>query len=347
MSLTLEELARHCGATLEGGDPKLVIATAATLQEAGPSDVAPLTDIFFTKFLSETKAGAVVLKRDDHPPVPKATGKLYADDPEMAFVKILEVLYPKPSEEAGIDPSASIESDTVIEEGAYVGPHAIVRKGTKIGAGSHIMGGVHIGRNCTIGQGCSIHPNVVLYDDVVIGNHVAIHAGCVIGADGYGYKFRDGRHVKVPQVGKVIIEDHVEIGSCTCIDRGALGDTVIGIGSKIDNLVQIGHNVKLGPHVIVCGQAGFAGSAEVDAYAMIGARAGISNRVKIGTAAKVGAKAGVMKDVGPQAEVFGIPADDRRSIWRQIAAFRKLPAWAKRIRDLERDIEQLKKEHEQ
>jgi UDP-3-O-[3-hydroxymyristoyl] glucosamine N-acyltransferase len=163
----------------------------------------------------------------------------------------------------------------------------------------------------------------------------------VLGADGFGYKFRGGGHVKVPQVGILRVGDRVEIGANACIDRAALGETVIGEGSKIDNLVQIGHNCKLGKHVILCGQAGVAGSVNIDDYAVLGANSGIADHIHIGMAAKVGAKAGVIQDLPPKSEVWGLPAEDRRAFWREIVALRKLPELLKHVRDLEKRLESL------
>lgn len=344
MAMTINELATRCGGTVQGGDPQRLITAAANLEDAGPADVAPLTDAYFANLLPKTKAGAVVLKQGEHPTAPGDTALLYAQDPEMAFIKILDLLYPAQIEEPGIDNSALIEEGVILEAEVYVGPFAIVRSGTTIGAGSWIHGGTYVGRGCTIGKHCRIHANTVLYDGIQLGQHVTIHAGCVIGADGFGYKFREGRHVKVPQVGTVVIEDHVEIGANTCIDRGSLGATVVGAGTKIDNQVQVGHNVKLGQHVILCGKAGLAGSSEVDTYGMIGANAGLSNRVKVGMAAKVGAMSGLLKDVPPKGEVFGVPADDRRAAWRQVVALRKLPELLTKVQKLEEQLEQLNAE---
>jgi UDP-3-O-[3-hydroxymyristoyl] glucosamine N-acyltransferase len=176
---------------------------------------------------------------------------------------------------------------------------------------------------------------------VVIGNNVVIHSGAVIGADGFGYKFRDHQHVKVPQVGNVVIADNVEIGANTCIDRGALGSTTLGMGSKIDNLVQIGHNNKIGRHVIMCGQVGVSGSCNIDDYAILAGSAGIADHVNIGQGAVVMARAGVAGDVPAQSQVFGSPAKDKRVAYKEQIALSKLPELLKKVNLLEERLKQL------
>jgi UDP-3-O-[3-hydroxymyristoyl] glucosamine N-acyltransferase len=188
---------------------------------------------------------------------------------------------------------------------------------------------------------------VVLYDGVQLGRRVIVHAGCVLGADGFGYKFRGGRHVKVPQVGTVEIADDVEIGANTCIDRGALGPTRVGCGTKIDNLVQVGHNALIGQHCIVCGQAAMAGSVRVEDYAMLGGQAGVADHVTIGEGAKIGAQTGVGMDIAPGAEVFGPWAQERRLAFKEIAALRRLPDLLDRVRDLERRLGEADKQKPQ
>jgi UDP-3-O-[3-hydroxymyristoyl] glucosamine N-acyltransferase len=222
-----------------------------------------------------------------------------------------------------------------------IGPYAVLGEHSQIGDHSTVLAGAYIGAHVTIGKHCRIHPYAVIYDDVVIGDHVIIHAGAVIGADGFGYKFRNHQHIKVPQVGNVVLGDHVEIGANTCIDRGALGSTTLGIGSKIDNLVQIGHNNKIGRHVIMCGQVGVSGSCQIDDYAILAGSAGIADHVHIGQGAVVMARAGVAGDVAAQTQVFGSPAKDKRVAYKEQVALSKLPELLKKVKHLEEQLEQL------
>ena len=342
MPLTVAELARLCSATLQGGQPDRLVRAAANLKDAGPEELAPLTDPRYADLLPQTRAAAVVLKTGlAHPPPPPATALLYADDPEWAFIQAVLALHPAPAEAPGVDQRACVEPGAVLQSGVYVGPFAIVRAGAAIGEGSWVLGHAYIGRNCRLGRNCRVYPHAVLYDGVELGDETIIHAGTVLGADGFGYKFRQGQHVKVPQVGTVRVGARVEIGANSAVDRASLGATSIGEGAKIDNLVQVGHNARVGRHVILCGQAGLAGSTEVQDYAVLGANAGVADHLTIGQGAKVGAKSGVAQNVPPGGEVFGLPASERRHAWRQVAALRRLPELLERVRELEKRLEDL------
>jgi UDP-3-O-[3-hydroxymyristoyl] glucosamine N-acyltransferase len=261
----------------------------------------------------------------------------------MAFVKAVEILHPSANYSATIAPQAVIANSAKLHENCHIGAFAVVNDGVKIGENSEILTGVYLGKNVKIGKNCRIYPYVVVYDDVEIGDNVIIHSGAIIGADGFGYKFRNGQHVKVPQIGNVVIGDNVEIGANTCVDRGALGSTVIGAGSKIDNLVQIGHNNKIGQHVIVCGQTGISGSCTIENYAILAGSAGIADHVKIGQGAVVMARAGVANDVAAKTQVFGSPAKEKRVAYREQVAISQLPDLLKTIKELEVRLAQLEK----
>ena len=204
------------------------------------------------------------------------------------------------------------------------------------------MGGNHVGRDCVIGDDVCLFPNAVLYPRTQVGHRVSIHAGTVIGSDGYGYVFDEGRHRKVLQLGNVIIGDDVEIGANAAIDRGALGSTVIGPGTKIDNLVHVAHNVVMGRHCLVMGQVGFAGSTHLGDYCVIASQSGIAGHLKLGTKAVVGAKSGVMRDIPDGGRVLGIPAVPDKQAKRQIIAVQQLPELIQRLRELEKEVEQLR-----
>jgi len=345
MALTVAELAQACGATLKGGDPSRSVCAAGNLQDATPDQIAHLTDPRYLEHLSSTQAAAVLLKQGvEHPDPPEGTALLYHDDPEGGFLKLLELLHPAQPEKPGVDARACVEEGAQVDPSCYVGPFAVVRAGAVVGPDCWLLSGAYVGRGCKLGRGCRLYPHAVLYDGVALGDGVFIHSGTVIGADGFGYKFRGGKHVKVPQVGTVTIGSYAEIGANSAVDRAALGATELGEGTKIDNLVQVGHNAKLGKHVILCGQAGLAGSTELQDYAVLGANAGVSDHLTIGMGAKIGAKSGVAQDVPPGAEVWGLPASERRTAWRQIAALRKLPGLLDRIRELEARVKELEKD---
>ncbi|MEY2465504.1 MAG: UDP-3-O-[3-hydroxymyristoyl] glucosamine N-acyltransferase, partial [Verrucomicrobiota bacterium] len=235
----------------------------------------------------------------------------------IAMAKVLPIFFPPDKQPQGIHPSATIDSSAQIDPTAHIGPHCVVSAGVKIGARSVLMAGNYIGRDCQLGDDVCLFPNVVVYMKCKIGNRVAIHASTVIGSDGYGYVFDEGRHRKMLQVGNVVIHDDVEIGANAAIDRAALGSTVIGQGTKIDNLVHIAHNVVMGPHCLVMGQSGFAGSTTLGAYCVIASQSGIAGHLKLGNQATVGAKSGVMRDIPDKGTVLGIPATPDKQAKRQ------------------------------
>ena len=241
----------------------------------------------------------------------------------------------------GIHPSAVIAASAQIDPTAHIGPNCVIGARVRLGARSVLMGGNHIGRDCQISDDVCLFPNVVIYANSQIGHRVTIHAGTVIGSDGYGYVFDEGRHRKMLQVGNVIIHDDVEIGANAAIDRGALGSTVIGQGTKIDNLVHVAHNVVIGRNCLVMGQVGFAGSTHLGDYCVIASQSGIAGHLKLGNQATVGAKSGVMRDIPDKGTVLGIPAAPDKQAKRQMIAVKQLPDLIRRVRELEKQVEQL------
>ena len=259
----------------------------------------------------------------------------------VAAAKALELFFPAEMPVPGIHKSACIASSARIDPTAQVGPGCVVEEGVEIGARSWLKGGSHIGRDCRLGDDVRLFPNVVLYPRTQVGHRVAIHAGTVIGSDGYGYVFDEGRHMKVLQVGNVVIHDEVEIGANSAIDRAALGSTVIGRGTKIDNLVHVAHNVVMGQHCLVMGQVGFAGSTTLGDYCVIASQSGISGHLKLGRQVTVGGKSGVMRDVPDGETVLGFPAVPDKQAKRQWVAIQKLPEMMLRLRQLEKQVADL------
>jgi len=344
MPFTIASLAAELGATLVRGNGNAAITGVGNLSDAGPEQLAPFNDPNYSAQLTATKAGAVLAKVEPQGVVwPAGTAFLQSSDPEMAFLKAVTLFHPQVSEPAGIDARAVIEPGAEIGPGSSIGAYAIIRAGAKIGARTAIHAHTIVGRRCKIGDDCTLYPRDVLYDGMILGNRVMIHSGSIIGADGFGYRFRGGKHVKIPQVGTVEIADDVEIGANACIARGALGPTRIGEGTKIDNLVQIGHNVRIGKHCIICGQAALAGSSGMDDYAMIGGNVGLADHVVMGKGSKAGAKSGIGKDVPPGTEVWGMFAVERKLAFRSLAAYNKLPELVERVRALERELKELRK----
>ena len=342
MSITLKELADFCDAKIVGGNSSCVIDSAADITSAQLGQVTQLTNSKYTKHLQNSNATACFIAEGfavDN--VPESLALLVCADPEMSFIKATEFLHPATIYPVQIAPQAIIGANVSLADDVYIGPYAVIGANSSIGKGSVILAGAYLGNNVSIGENCRIYPYAVIYDDVVLGNHVIIHSGAIIGADGFGYKFRNHQHVKVPQVGNVVINDNVEIGANTCVDRGALGSTVIGKGSKIDNLVQIGHNNKIGQHVIMCGLTGVSGSCQIDDYAILAGSSGIADHVNIGTGAVVMARSGVAGDVKAGAQVFGSPAKDKKTAYKEQIALSKLPELLKKVKLLEEKIQAL------
>jgi UDP-3-O-[3-hydroxymyristoyl] glucosamine N-acyltransferase len=259
----------------------------------------------------------------------------------VAAAKVLSLFFPPDETAPGVHPSACIAPSARVHATAYVGPGCVIGDGVRIGARCVLKGGNHVGCDCQIGDDVCLFPNVVLYPRTQIGHRVSIHAGTVIGSDGYGYVFDEGRHLKMPQVGNVVIHDDVEIGANTAIDRGALGPTVIGQGTKIDNLVHVAHNVTIGQHCLIMGQVGFAGSTQLGDYCVIASQTGIADHLKLGRQVTVGGKSGVLRDVADKETVLGLPAVPDIQAKRQWVAIQKLPEIILRVRELEKQVADL------
>ena len=342
MSITLEYLANLCDAELVSGNPTTEILSAADIKSAKPGQITQFTNAKYSHYLKDSLASACFVGMSfTVSDAPSSMALLRSQDPELSFIKALHYLHPEHGVGTGVADTAVVAGSAQLADSVFVGAYAIIGQNTRINEHSEILPGAYIGNHVTIGKHCRIHPYAVIYDHTVIGDYVIIHAGAVIGADGFGYKFRNYQHIKVPQVGNVVIGDYVEIGANTCVDRGALGSTHIGEGSKIDNLVQIGHNNQIGKHVIMCGQVGVSGSCHIDDYATLAGSVGIADHVKIGQAAIIMARSGVAGDVEAGAHMFGSPAKDKRTAYKEQIALSKLPDMVKTLKQLEEKISAL------
>jgi len=340
MGTTLGELAVRFGLEL-AGDPALEVTGVATLQSAGPGTVSFLANPRYRRYLAGTRAGAVVLDAASAVdcPVPALVGP----NPYAAFARIAQVLHPPPPVNAGIHPSAVVHPDADVAPDAAVGPQALVEEGVTIGSRASVGPGCVVMRGASIGPDSRLVARVTLYPGVVLGSRCTVHAGAVIGADGFGFApDRDG-YVKVPQVGGVRIGDDVDIGANTTIDRARFGRTVIGEGTKIDNLVMIAHNVVIGKHCIVCAQVGIAGSAQIGDYVILAGQAGLVGHIRVGDGAIIGANSLVAEDVPPYAIVAGYPARVIRYRFSQetIRKLRELRWWDAPLEDLEQVMDEF------
>ena len=342
MTHTLQELAQLCDAEIQGENSSLNIKAAADIMSATENEVTVLSSAKFAKYLKDCKASACFISSkmpaDD---APEGLVLLLCADPEISFLKAVSALHPAPKLTRSISKQAAIADSVDLGHNIHVGAFSTIDDHSSIGDETEIMASVNIGRNVSVGKNCRIYPNVVIYDNTLIGDNVIIHSGAVIAADGFGYKYRNNEHVKVPHVGNVVIADNVEIGANTCIDRGALGSTTIGAGSKIDNLVQLGHNNKVGRNVIICGQSGISGSCTIGDGAVLAGSSGIADHVNIGHQAVIMARTGVASDIAPCTQVFGSPAKDKKIAWRELAALSKLPELFKKFKELEKRLAKL------
>ena len=340
--MLLTELAELCQATLLADDTTLAVFSAADIMSAQDKQVTVLSDQKYKKYLKTTQATACfIAEAPSEAERPAGLVFLITADPEISFLNAVKLLHPEPVFKRQVSEHAVLNDTTTLGFNVHVGPFTSIGQNSSVGDSSTIEAGVRIGNNVAIGKNSHIHPNVVIYDNSIIGNDVIIHAGAIIGADGFGYKFRNNQHIKVPHVGHVEIADYVEIGANTCIDRGALGATRIGAGSKIDNLVQLGHNNIVGRNVIICGQSGISGSCTIEDGAILAGSAGVADHVTIGSRAVVMARSGISADVAPGSQVFGSPAKDKKVAWRELAALSKLPELLQKFKALEIRVKNL------
>lgn len=337
MNFTATQLAERLnGEVIGDGAVTLTGFAAADGARAGDLTFAE-KDTYFA--LAEASAASAILVSG---PFTSATKVIIrVADARVAVARVLPLFYPPEQRAPGVHPSASIAPSARVDTTAYVGPGCVIGADVTIGAHSALLGGNHVGRDCHVGNDVRLFPNVVLYSHTQVGHRVAIHAGTVIGSDGYGYIFDQGQHLKILQIGNVIIEDDVEIGANCAIDRAALGSTVIGAGTKIDNLVHIAHNVVFGQHCLILGQSGIAGSTQFGDYCVIASQSGVAGHLKIGRQVTVGARSGVTRDVADKETVYGFPAVPDRQAKRQWVGIQKLPDMIVRMRELERQIAEL------
>ncbi len=335
--MRLAELSKALGVELRGnGD--VVVDRIAPLAAATAGALSFVAHPRYRGAAAASAASALIVTPDLG-----AVGEnlLVTPNVYLALAKALEVFHPRPRPAAGIHPTAVVAGSAWIHASASIGPGSTVGERSRIGAGTVLNAGVHVGDDCTIGENGLFHAGVVVREGVTIGDRVILQPGCVIGGDGFGFApTRDG-WVKIPQVGTVVLEDDVEVGANTAIDRATLGETRIQRGAKLDNLIQIAHNVVVGPHAAFAAQVGVAGSTRVGAWVQLGGQVGVVGHIQIGDRARIGAQSGVPGDIPAGAEVTGRPPVPHRDFLRIKAAESSLPELRNRVRTLEREVERL------
>ena len=347
ITFTLEQITARLGGELRG-DAGTVISGVASLGEASAGQISYFESGRYRDILEGSTAEAVIMRR--HAGAPEGMNVILVDRPVIAWATVVEMFHPRVRRFADVSPRAIIGEKCEIADGVGIGPGVYVGDGVRIGKGTEIYPGCTVGHGAVIGTDCTLFSGVHVYHSCTLGNRVILHSGTIIGGDGYGYvqQMQENPaepvfHRKVPQVGTVIIEDDVEIGANSTVDRAALGATVIGKGTKIDNLVMVAHNCKVGPHCLLVGQAGMAGSVELAPYVTIAAQVGIKGHLKIGTGARIAGQAGVTRNVADGETMAGTPAVGGPLGSRAFVLIRRLPELRQQVRDLLRRVEELEK----
>ena len=326
------------------GDPERRITGVAALEEAGPGDLSFFTNPRYREAALVSRAGAILVGADTELP---GRDLLEAEEPYLALAEILDRIYPEAAPSAGVSPDARLGNHVRLGRDVAIDPFAVIGHGCVLGDGVAIGAGCVVGERCTLGDGARLYPRVVLYPRTEIGARCRIHSGVVLGGDGFGYATSRGIHRKVPQLGRVVLEDDVEIGANTTIDRGTIGETRIGAGTKIDNLVMLGHGVVVGAHSILAGQVGIAGSTRIGQHVVLGGQVGAIGHLRIGDRVMAAARAAIYSDVDDGAVVGGMPAMDHK-VWRKTQATLKvLPEMRTRLRALEEKIALLERATEE
>ena len=343
MVLTLGKLAEQIGGELQRGDPDCEITAVATLQNAGAGDITFLSNPGYKKYLEKTQASAVILSPENAADCPTAV--IASENPYVSYARAAALIVPPVLPKQGIHPAAILAEGCTVDASAWVGPHCIIESGAVIDAGVQLDGGCFIGAGSVIGASSRLQANVVICHDVSIGRRVNIYPGAVIGSDGFGLANESGKWINVPQLGSVVIGDDVEIGSNTTIDRGALEDTVLEEGVRLDNQIQVAHNVHIGAHTAIAGCVGISGSARIGKYCMIGGGVGIVGHLEIADHVVVTGMSLVTKSITePGVYSSGVPAQDNASWNRTYARLRQLDKFARRVQALESRLSGDKKE---
>lgn len=337
--MRLSEIASHLSLTLQGED--LDITGVNTLSDASPAELSFLANPKYAQQLATTRAGAIIIGTD-HAPADKPC--LFSPNPYLDFARCVQLFARPQGSFTGQSELAFIHQESRIDSSAAIAPFVFIGPGTVIGKGVRIFSGTYVGEDCRIDEHTTIYPNCTLMSGTQVGKRVILHAGTVLGSDGFGFAQGSGGMTKFPQIGRTVIEDDVEIGANTTIDRAALGETRIGQGTKIDNLVQLGHNVRVGRNCILIAQVGIAGSTTLGDGVILAGQVGVAGHIHIGDGCRIGAKSGVGKDVPAKQDLSGIPVMPHGTFLRTAAIIPKLPEMKRRLAKLEKEMAALREE---
>ncbi len=343
MEFTAEAIAGFLKGEIEG-NPETKVNTVAKIEEGHSGALSFLANPKYEHFIYSTKSSIVLVNKTFVPSSKVEATLIRVDNAYEAFASLLRLVDQARPRKKGLHPTAIIESTAKVGYDVYIGPYSYIGENCIIGDGCSIYPHVYVGDNTKLGSNCTVNPGVTIYHDCVIGENCIIHAGSVIGGDGFGFAPQsESEYMKIPQLGNVILEDNVEIGSNVTIDRATMGSTFIRKGVKLDNLIQIGHNVEVGENTVMAAQTGIAGSSKIGRNCMFGGQVGISGHVKVSNGTKIGAQAGIPGDIREENTVLlGTPAFDLKQFLRSSVVFKKLPEMKIKIDSLEKEIESLK-----
>jgi UDP-3-O-[3-hydroxymyristoyl] glucosamine N-acyltransferase len=327
------------------GNPEIMVNTIAKIEEGHEGALSFLANPKYEHYIYTTKSSVVLVNRSFVPSGEISATLIKVDNAYEAFASLLRLVDQARPRKKGIHPTAIIESSAKVGTDVYIGPYAYIGENCVIGDGSSLYPHVFVGDNTRIGKNCTLNPGVKIYHECVIGDGCTIHAGTVIGSDGFGFAPQsETEFMKIPQLGNVVLEDHVEIGANVAIDRATMGSTIIRRGVKLDNLIQVGHNVEIGENTVMAGQTGIAGSTKIGSNCMFGGQVGIAGHLKVANGTKIGAQAGVLGDIKEEnAMIIGSPTMEIKQYMRSSAIFRRLPEMKSKIDSIEKDVESLKK----
>lgn len=326
------------------GDEEATVHTFAKIEEGIPGALSFLSNPKYTHYIYDTKSSIVLVNKDFQPERDIQATLIKVDNAYESLAKLMTLYEMSKPKKSGIDPLASVAASAKIGKNVYIGAFACIEEGAEIGDNAYIHPHVTVGCNAKVGENTILYPQVTIYHDCRVGNQCIIHAGAVIGADGFGFAPSAEGYEKIPQIGIAIIEDNVEIGANTCIDRSTMGATIVHKGVKLDNLIQVAHNVEVGNHTVMASQVGIAGSTKIGEWCMFGGQVGVAGHIQIGDHVNVGAQSGIPRNTKSGSSLMGYPAIEPKQFARSSAVFKKLPDMYSELGRLQREIEELKKQ---
>lgn len=344
MEFTAATIAGFLKGVIEG-NPEIKVNTVAKIEEGQPGALSFLANPKYEHYLYSTRSSIVLINKSFIPSAPVSATLIKVENAYEAFASLLQLVDQARPRKKGIHATAIIEATATIGKDVYIGPYAYIGENCVIGNGCSLYPHVYIGDNTNLGNDCTLNPGVKIYHDCLVGEGCIIHAGTVIGSDGFGFAPQSGsEYIKIPQLGNVVIEDHVELGANVTIDRATMGSTIIRKGVKLDNLIQIGHNVEIGENTVIAAQTGISGSTKVGKNCMIGGQVGMAGHIKIADGTKIGAQAGIMGNIKEEnTAIIGSPSFDLKQFLKSTVIFKKLPELKIKVDTLEKELESLKK----